>query len=851
VLAALAVLFAALAVAVGMWPYRHRVATLSFWLMAIALALGALGTFVLLVAGFYEGLDALRAMAASGGQQQPARPAPAEDTGDREPSRPAPRDGAPTPPAPLLAPDLTPDAPRRRIPAPPSTFIGRQRELDELTAAVADGGVIISGTGGVGKTALALELARRLAPDYPDGSILVDLRPTSSALAPADVLGRLIHTLHPQAQLPASQPELGRRYRSAFDGKRALLLLEDAAGPDQVRPLVPPASCALLITSRRRFHMPGMHTLDLGLLSEGEARELLGRIAPRIGDDAAEFAGLCGRLPLALELAAGALAGRPDLDPTEVLGPLRDERDRLEPVDAVLGLSYDLLDGRLQRLWARLGVFSIPFEPDAAAAVWQTGLGEALDGLARLLRHGLVNRRENVERYGLHALARTFACRKLQEMEDPRPVHRRAAAYLEARLAGEGWGISPQESLEVVDQWERAGAWDRFAESAGALMSRLFHMGYWDAIEARLKRALAAVEDHLDDPLLKVMLLNNLGVMARKRGQGERAIELYRRSLETLEPLDDAQSKAATSRNLANVYADQGEWDRAIELYRRSLETFRRAGDVRRMAQTSISLGTVYADKGEYDAAIDMFQQGLDVFERLHDLQGIVRAWDNLGQVYAAMGDWDRAIQSYLKDLQASQRMGDVPRMARTRVSLGMAYARSGDKEQAIKMYQQSLETFERLGDVRGTAAALHVLGLAYAERRQWDRAIEYSRRSLQTYQRLGDVRRVALTSGQLGNTYSRKGEWDRAIECYQQSLTALGRLDDIHSMAHTRTRIGGLYLRTGRAEEAKPHLRRAYLVFSHLGSPHADTAARALVEACGSVEAANAYLAEQFQQVD
>ena len=109
------------------------------------------------------------------------------------------------------------------------------------------------------------KLAERLAADYPDARVFVDLRGTSSPLAPTDVMRHVIHTFHPEAELPASESERGGLYRSVLHGKRALLLLDDAANADQVQPLIPPASCALLVTSRRRFRA----TLSLTRFSGG------------------------------------------------------------------------------------------------------------------------------------------------------------------------------------------------------------------------------------------------------------------------------------------------------------------------------------------------------------------------------------------------------------------------------------------------------------------------------------------------------------------------------------------------------------------------------------------------------
>jgi tetratricopeptide (TPR) repeat protein len=136
------------------------------------------------------------------------------------------------------------------------------------------------------------------------------------------------------------------------------------------------------------------------------------------------------------------------------------------------------------------------------------------------------------------------------------------------------------------------------------------------------------------------------------------------------------------------------------------------------------------------------------------------------------------------------------------------------------------------------------------ADRRaEWDRAIEYYQQSLETFERAGDVHGMATTWGNLGLVYADKGEWDRAIEYYEKSLAVTEGLGDRLTSANQYGNLGILYLRTLRPEEARPLLGRAYLIFSQLGSPDAETAYDGLVEACGSAEAANAYLDELAEE--
>jgi hypothetical protein len=181
---------------------------------------------------------------------------------------------------------ITPALALHQLPAPPADFTGREAELAELTAALEGGGVTISGLrglGGIGKTALALKLAERLAPRYPDAQFYLDLRGADPQPLPSTAaLAHVIHAYHPTARLPEAETELAALYRSTLHGQHALLLMDNAASAAQVEPLLPPPGCVLLVTSRHHFYLPGLYAKNLDTLPPDDARALLLKIAPRL-----------------------------------------------------------------------------------------------------------------------------------------------------------------------------------------------------------------------------------------------------------------------------------------------------------------------------------------------------------------------------------------------------------------------------------------------------------------------------------------------------------------------------------------------------------------------------------------
>jgi predicted ATPase len=325
-----------------------------------------------------------------------------------------------------------------QIPPPPGDFTGREAELRELVDKIARGGVTISGLrgmGGIGKTALALKLGELLKPQFPDGQIYIDLKGFDSKMpvTPAEAQARVIRSFHPDAVVPEDADSTGNLYRSVVDGKRAFLLMDNARDAAQVDPLIPPAGSVIVVTSRNSFTLPGLLAKDLDTLPPADARNLLLKIAPRIGEQADKIAALCGYLALALRAAASLIAETPNLDPGEYITRLSDERKRLErfkteriDVEASISLSYELLQPQTALVLRQLSVFPASFEAAAEQKVCQDEDHTHLDGL---VRKSLVQYNPEARRYVLHDLVRVFAASRLTEDERAAAERRHSAHY--------------------------------------------------------------------------------------------------------------------------------------------------------------------------------------------------------------------------------------------------------------------------------------------------------------------------------------------------------------------------------------------------------------------------------------
>jgi DNA-binding SARP family transcriptional activator len=326
-----------------------------------------------------------------------------------------------------------------------SLLAGESRAEWEPTALVV---AAIAGMGGIGKTALAVHAAHLTAESYPDGQLYVNLRGAEAApLDAADVLARFLRATGIDSKaIPPDASERAELYRTHLAGRRVLVVLDNAASEEQIRPLLPGSpTCAVLITSRARLTgIEGARRIHQDVLPPDEAVELLVRAAdreliPTQRGDATEIVQHCGLLPLAVRAAAARLAARPSWRLADLARMLRDQRSRLDQlaagdleVRASLALSYQGLDDETRRLFRLLGLFDVPDLPGwVAAAVLQTSMKRGVARVEALVDAHLLSDAgvdaAGQRRYRFHDLVRLYA-REHAEVEDSVAVQ--ASAYI-------------------------------------------------------------------------------------------------------------------------------------------------------------------------------------------------------------------------------------------------------------------------------------------------------------------------------------------------------------------------------------------------------------------------------------
>ena len=658
-----------------------------------------------------------------------------------------------------------------QLPPPPADFTGREDHLAAMLRAIdGDGahGVTICGLrgmGGVGKTGLALVLADRLQQRYPDAQLVVDLRGTDpEPLAPAAAMAQVVQSFRPSVRPPDDPAMLAAAYRSELHGKRALLLLDNASGAAQVQPLLPPATCLCVVTSRTRFALPGQRAVDLDALSAEEARELLRRLAIRIDDVTADhIATLCGRLPLALRLAGGSLSQRPDLTPEEYARRLEEAPARLRlsdgtvSVEGSIGLSWNLLADADRKLLARLSVFSRGIDREAAIVVWDKGREAADAALGRLLSASVLEWDAAAERYRLHDLVLDFATSRLAADEAAKGsrLHARHYAHVLKRanalyLAGRDSAV---QGLALFDRErgnvEAGFTWARSQIAADETLARLcseYLGGGAFILDLRLhpleqiswlEAGLAAARS-VGDHGAAGRHLGNLGNAHLDLGQPRRAIECYEQVLAIAKSIGDHQGESYALGSLGNAWAELGEPRRAIEYYECDLAIAREIADRRGEESTLGNLGGAYVAIGEPRRAIGYMERELEIAHELGDRRGEGSALGNLGVAYAALGEPNRAIEYYQRSLKIARELGDRRREGGSLGNLGRAYAALGERRKAIEYNEKYLTVARMIGDRRGEAKASWNLGLVYSVTGDLARAAELMSASVKFEREIG-----------------------------------------------------------------------------------------------------------------
>ncbi|MFJ6833132.1 BTAD domain-containing putative transcriptional regulator [Streptomyces sp. NPDC091209] len=705
--------------------------------------------------------------------------------------------GLAEPSAPKAEPTVAPVRPAQ-LPATVTDFTGRasfvQELSDVLASASSDAGRVmavsaLAGIGGVGKTTLAVHVAHQSRGAFPDGQLYVDLQGAGSRAAePETVLGAFLRALGTaDSAIPDSLEERSALYRSVLDGRRVLVLLDNARDAAQVRPLLPGTEgCAALVTSRiRMVDLAGAHLVDLDVMSPEEALQLFTKIVgqERVASEreaALDVVAACGFLPLAIRIAASRLAARRTWTVSVLAAKLGDERRRLDElqagdlaVKATFELGYGQLEPAQARAFRLLGLADGPDISLAAAAAVLDLPAEATEDLLESLVDTSLLESAAPGRYRYHDLVRLYA-RSCAE-RDEQPPSERAAAM--SRLLD--FYLSTAAGVYAI---ERPGdrLVDHLEPTAHPGLSFANRQASWDWLYSEAVPLLACVRQSAGAPTLRRAIdLLWAAVDLAESGANSKEYEAAATALrDAARAASDTHAVGRAGVVLSNALLFSGVFDQAYREAKEALRLAEASADPLPCCWAANILGSIAFYQKRYTDAEGYFSRAIEEFRGCGDLAGSASPLCNLSRLHLATGRADTAVVLARQGTEIYETLGHSLRVANGRYALGMALGKSGRHTDATAELEEALRVFRDSRQRLWEGMALCRLAEVDLDARQSARAAGNAEMALTVLRGIGGEWRRGNVLTVLGKALNGIGQSGRAQVCWREALEIYEKLD-------------------------------------------------------------------------
>ena len=764
---------------------------------------------------------------------------------------------------------------------PPETaeFVGRGEELALLAGEHGDTPrvSVIEGMPGVGKTALAIRAARMAAELYPDGMFYLNFHahdPGCPSLDSAEALDRLLRMLNvPATQIPDAVGERAALWRAQLSRRRAVVILDDAARHDQIRQLLPVAGrCLILITARRRLpDLEGARVLTLDVLPPGDAVTLFTRIAgPGRAQDADEVAtavGLCGRLPLAIQLTAGRLAQGHPLRLADLIGELSQSPDRLGSTGAAspevmsaFDLSYRALEPDHQRFFRRLGVSPCPeVSLPAAVALGGGTLAEAEKALTALLDHHLLVPAP-AGQFRFHNLIRGYAA--VRAAHDDPPAEQRHAVgrlldyYLHTAEQADRVlhpfrhrvpvsvacppAVSPplgtpedaaawleSEWRNILQAAQHAGRheWKRQCADLTHLLAGFVEIrAYWEEAIAAHTLALQACRD-LADPARIAQASLELSVVSQQTGRHEATLALAQDAVATYRALADRRGQAEALDQIGLASQRAARYREALAYFHEARTLYGDAADQHGLADTLSHSAIACWQLGRYPDAMAHLRTALSLYRDVGDRRGEAKTLNNLGKMQLQCGYHRDALENYEESLRIFTDLGAAQSQAILYHNIGSVYHYKGSYEKGLTSCRRALTIYRDIGDLPDEADVLNDIGAIYQSAACFDEALIHYQQARSIAEEIGSLSQQVIALRGIADVRRGAGRYGEALDHYRAALKLAGEIGDPYEEAKILEGIAETTLSTQGHYAARIVFRQALDIFERLGVPEAESA--------------------------
>ena len=697
----------------------------------------------------------------------------------------------------------TPEKIIPQMPAAWRDFTGREKELNDLrerrqTKQI----IIIHGAPGVGKTALALDYAHQIKDDYPDGQIYLNLRGVGDTksvpgtpsydpapLTTAQILTHILFELGISTEgITDHEDQLLTLYRQELNGKRLLILLDNASNGAQIEKAVQITPHNFFLVTSRQEDFPNFKPLyHLHKMIPEDAIQFLQKLCPtRFREmEASTLAEKLGFLPLALRLAGNTLNQKQYLSGKDYLQRLENQTETLPLIEAAIQVSLKLLPTtpiNYLKQWSELAVFAGEF----------------------------------------HSYIAEYICSPERYLSEDEEL---PSDYEETLFTLKNYGLLEWDPLTKLYDYH-----DALRDYARSLWTE----GQEKELRIQHATVFKGLLSYFDD-----LFTSSEGDENQRYQQRQRALNFYtQEENEIIQARDwlvecvNMGEKDTTVLNLCSQFYDAGVYllklrmpaqDRILWLKAAALAC-QQIGDRRGEGTTLGNLGLAYFTLGEIHKAIEYHQEALVIAQEIGDRRGEGNHLGNLGNAYFTLGEIHKAIEYHQEALVISKEIGDRQGEEADLSSLGLAYADLGEVQKAIEYHQQALAISREIGDKRGEGIHLGNLGNAYFVLGEVQKAIEYHQEALVIAQEIGDKRGEGNHLGNLGNAFFNLGEVQKAIEYYQQALAIAQKTGDRQGEGNHSFNLAITIYETDKTQ-AHQLVCRAYHIWTKMGVPDREKA--------------------------
>jgi tetratricopeptide (TPR) repeat protein len=693
----------------------------------------------------------------------------------------------------------------------------------------------VAGTAGVGKTALAVRWAHRVARQFPDGQLYVNLRgyDPGQPMQAGEALAGFLRALGvADADIPLAEAERAARYRSVAAGKRLLVVVDNAATVAQVRPLLPGTSTAMVVVTSRDslaglVAVDGARRLDLDVLPQGEAVALLAAlIGARADADpaAAEaLARLCARLPLALRVAAELAVTRPEAPLADLVAELGGEGDRLallavggDPhaaVASVFSWSYQHLTPEAARMFRLVGTHPAQhWDPHAAAALSDSSLAQARRVAGVLARAHLIQP-AGPGRYQMHDLLRAYAASLAATHDNDQARHAALTRLFDYYLAGcataadrrspanRAWRPDPAPISTPVPEFNDPAAAQAWLDAELPTLVRVAEYTAGNGWPGHTGRLSATLHDYVCTA-----------------GHYTEGIIIATCAQDAAYGTADRAAQAATLMRLGSYHSHQGRLQQGSDCVRQAMALFRDLGDRRGQAHAHLQDALGLLLQGSYPHSTRSYRQALDIFRELGDQAGESSALGDLGLICLCQGRYQQAVSQLRQALAVAREAGHRHGEPEVLNCLGEAYWRLGDYQQATGYAQQALTTSREIGHRIGEADALLTLGRVRHRQGRHDQALSCQRQALALYQEFGDRHGQAVALSDTAETLLAAGRHTQAHDSVTAALTLARQAGNQREHARALDRLGQVCHHQGHHDQAAGYHQQALALYQEIG---------------------------------